>query len=107
MLALIGLPLTALAQAGILAHPLTSNVWELLALVGPFGVVFGLGAILVIGPIIRAQGERYQHREIKPEEVKPHTNGTSKVATTLRQQDSAHREGEAVAGPARRDETRN
>jgi hypothetical protein len=104
VLALLDHPLTMLAQAGILGHAMVTDVWSMLALVGPFGILFGLGAILVIGPIVKAQGERYQHREVKPE-VKPHTNGTSKVASTLRHQESTHREGQVVA--ARRDETRN
>jgi hypothetical protein len=96
-----------LGQAAILAHPLTSNVWELLALVGPFGLVFGLGAILVIGPIVRSQGERYQHREIKPEEVRPHTNGTSKAQAAHKQQDPDRSKGGVVAAPGRRDENSN
>lgn len=103
MLALLDHPMTMLAQTAILAHAMFTDVWSMLALVGPFGILFGLGAILVIGPIVKTQGERYQHREIKPE-VKPHTNGTSKVATALEQK-AVHREGEVVA--AWRDETRN
>lgn len=103
MLALLALPLTMVAETPILAHAMITDVWSMLALVGPFGILFGLGAILVIGPIVKTQGERYQHREITPE-VKPHTNGTSKVATALRQE-SVHREGEVVA--VRGDETRN
>jgi hypothetical protein len=104
VLALLALPLTMLAHTAILAHAMITDVWSMLALVGPFGILFGLGSILVIGPIVKAQGERYQHREITPE-VKPHTNGTSKVATAVRHQESMPREGEVVA--AWRDETRN
>lgn len=104
MLALLDHQLTVLAQTAIVAHTMITDVWSMLALVGPFGILFGLGAILVIGPIVKSQGERYQHREVKPE-VKPHTNGHSKVASTLRQQDPTRREGEVVA--ARGDETRN
>jgi hypothetical protein len=48
----------ALAQA-ILAHTMAQSTLELLALVGPFAIVFGAGAVLVVGPVIRSQGERY------------------------------------------------
>ena len=61
--------------AAALLHAQTADVWELLALVGPFTVVFGAGAVLVIVPIVRAQGERYEHREVRPEESKPSRNG--------------------------------
>jgi hypothetical protein len=107
VLTLLAHPLTMLAQTPVLAHAMTSNVWELLALVGPFGIVFGAGVLLVIGPIVRSQGERYQHREIRPEEVRPHTNGTSKSTASLPRQDSAEGHGGVVAAPARGDESRN
>ena len=58
-----------------LLHAQTTDVWELLALVGPFTVVFGAGILLVIMPIVRAQGERYQHREHRPEEGEASRNG--------------------------------
>jgi hypothetical protein len=58
-----------------LLHAQTADVWELLALVGPFTVVFGAGAVLVILPIVRAQGERYEHRELRADEVEPSRNG--------------------------------
>jgi hypothetical protein len=53
----------ALAQA-ILAHTMAQSSLELLALIGPFAVVFGAGAVLVIGPVVRSQGERYVQRPI-------------------------------------------
>jgi hypothetical protein len=47
-----------LAQA-ILAHTMAQSTVELLALIGPFALVFGAGAVLVIGPVVKSQGERY------------------------------------------------
>ncbi|HKF76922.1 MAG TPA: hypothetical protein VKF59_12320 [Candidatus Dormibacteraeota bacterium] len=46
-------------------HVVTSDPWELVALIGPFSVVFGAGIILVILPIVRAGGERYENREFR------------------------------------------
>jgi hypothetical protein len=66
-----------LARA-ILAHSMAQSIWEMLALIGPFAIVFGAGAVLVIGPIVRNQGERYQHRPIRGDEAAPHTNGSAK-----------------------------
>jgi hypothetical protein len=66
-----------LARA-ILAHSMAQSVWEMLALIGPFAIVFGAGAVLVIGPIVRNQGERYQHRPIRGDEAPPPTNGSAK-----------------------------
>jgi hypothetical protein len=48
----------ALAQA-VLAHTMAQSTVELLALIGPFALVFGAGAVLVIGPVVKSQGERY------------------------------------------------
>jgi len=48
----------ALAQA-LLAHTMAQSTLELLALIGPFAIIFGAGAVLVIGPMVRGQGERY------------------------------------------------
>ena len=53
----------ALAQA-ILAHTMAQSSLELLALIGPFAIVFGAGALLVIGPVVRSQGERYGQQPI-------------------------------------------
>lgn len=47
-----------LAQA-ILAHTMAQSTIELLALIGPFAILFGAGAVLVIGPVVRSQGDRY------------------------------------------------
>jgi hypothetical protein len=47
-----------LAQA-VLAHTMAQSTLELLALIGPFAVIFGAGAVLVVGPVIRGEGERY------------------------------------------------
>jgi hypothetical protein len=58
-----------------LLHAQTTDVWELLALVGPFAIVFGAGAVLVIIPIVRSQGERYQHRELGADDVESSRNG--------------------------------
>ena len=66
-----------LARA-VLAHSMAQSIWEMLALIGPFAIVFGAGAVLVIGPIVRTQGERYQHRPIRGDETTPPTNGCTK-----------------------------
>jgi hypothetical protein len=66
-----------LARA-VLAHSMAQSIWEMLALIGPFAIVFGAGAVLVIGPIVRPQGERYQHRPIRGDETAPPTNGSTK-----------------------------
>jgi hypothetical protein len=58
-----------------LLHAQTADVWELLALVGPFTIVLGAGVVLVIVPIVRAQGERYEHRELRPDETEASRNG--------------------------------
>lgn len=63
---------------GILAHSMAQSIWEMLALVGPFAIVFGAGAVLIIGPIVRHGGERYQHRPIRGDETETHSNGSSK-----------------------------
>jgi hypothetical protein len=63
---------------GILAHSMMQSVWEMLALIGPFAIVFGAGAVLIIGPIVRHGGERYQHHPIRGDEKPPHTNGSTK-----------------------------
>ena len=61
----------------ILAHSMAQSIWEMLALIGPFAIVFGAGAVLVIGPIVRNQGERYQHHPIRGDEAAPPTNGSA------------------------------
>jgi hypothetical protein len=61
----------------LLAHSMAQSTLELLALIGPFAVVFGAGAILVIGPIIRSQGDKYQHQPIRGDENPAHTNGSN------------------------------
>jgi hypothetical protein len=76
----------ALAQA-ILAHTMAQSSLELLALIGPFAVVFGAGAILVIGPVVRSQGERY---------VQPITANTTETPGIA----SAEGAPLAAAGPA-------
>ena len=65
----------AMTLAAHFLHVPATDPWEVLALVGPFGVVFGAGVILVIIPIVRAGGDRYQHRELRGDEQKPHANG--------------------------------
>ncbi len=66
-----------LARA-VLAHSMAQSIWEMIALIGPFAIVFGAGAVLVIGPIVRSQGERYQHHAIRGDETHAHTNGSTK-----------------------------
>ena len=62
----------------ILAHSMAQSTFELLALLGPFAIVFGAGVLLVIGPIIKSGGERYQHHPIRGDEKPAHTNGSTK-----------------------------
>ena len=64
------------AQA-IPAHSMAQSTLELLALLGPFAIIFGAGAVLVIGPMVRSGGDRYQHHAIRGDEKPPHTNGNS------------------------------
>ncbi|HVS43640.1 MAG TPA: hypothetical protein VMU20_15415 [Candidatus Dormibacteraeota bacterium] len=52
----------ALAQA-VLAHTMAQSTLELLALIGPFAVIFGAGAVLVIGPVIRDGQNRYSSHQ--------------------------------------------
>jgi hypothetical protein len=66
-----------LLAGAILAHSMAQSTFELLALLGPFAIVFGAGALLVIGPIIRTQGDRYQHQPIRGDEKPASTNGHS------------------------------
>ena len=56
-------------------HAQMTDIWEVLALIGPFAIVFGAGVVLIIMPIVRAQGERYQHRELRAGEQETSANG--------------------------------
>jgi len=56
-------------------HTMAQSAMELLALIGPAAVIFGAGTLVVIMPIIRAGGERYQHREHVPGEVPSNGHG--------------------------------
>jgi hypothetical protein len=67
-----------LLAGAILAHTAVQNAFELLALMGPFAIVFGAGALLIIGPIVKHQGDRYQHQPIRGDEKPAHTNGSTK-----------------------------
>lgn len=60
----------ALAQA-ILAHTLAQSTFELLALLGPFAIIFGAGAVLVVGPVVRSGGERYSPHQATATETSP------------------------------------
>jgi hypothetical protein len=51
-----------LAQA-VLAHTMAQSTLELLALIGPFAVIFGAGAVLVLGPVVKSGGERYSEHQ--------------------------------------------
>jgi hypothetical protein len=66
-----------LLAGALLAHSMAQSTFELLALLGPFAIVFGAGVLLVIGPIIRSGGEKYQHHPIRGDEKPLHTNGNS------------------------------
>jgi hypothetical protein len=67
-----------LMARAVLAHTMAQSIWEILALIGPFAIVFGAGAVLVIGPIVRSQGERYQHHPIRGDEKPAPTNGNTR-----------------------------
>ena len=51
--------LAALAQP-ILAHTMAQSTLELLALMGPIALLFGIGSVIVLSPVVRAEGERYR-----------------------------------------------
>jgi len=50
---------------------------ELIALIGPAAVIFGAGALLVIMPIVRLGGDRYQHEQFQAKDVSSDGNGRS------------------------------
>jgi hypothetical protein len=51
-----------LISHAVLGHTMAQSTVELLALIGPFALLFGLGTVLVINPIVKSEGERYQQR---------------------------------------------
>ena len=53
----------------IYLHTMAQSVMELLALIGPAAVIFGAGTFVIILPIVRAGGERYQHKEVEAHPV--------------------------------------
>jgi hypothetical protein len=79
----------------VLAHTMAQNVWEIMALVGPFAIVFIAGAVLIIGPLIRHGGDRYQHHPIRGDEKPPQTNGSTKPSRAAAS--SEHSEGQVAA----------
>jgi len=83
-----------LARA-LLAHSMAQSTLELLALIGPFAIVFGAGAVLVIGPIIKSGGEKYQHHPIRGDEEPSHTNGSTKPSRAAASSEST--EGRVAA----------
>jgi len=48
---------------------------DLIALIGPVAVIFGVGAFLVIMPIVRLGGDRYQHEEYQARGVSSNGHG--------------------------------
>lgn len=56
-------------------HTMAQSAMELLALIGPPAVIFGAGTFIVILPIVRSGGERYQHKEYEPHQVGHNGNG--------------------------------
>ncbi len=56
-------------------HTMAQSAMELLALIGPAAVLFGAGMFIVILPIVRSGGERYQHKEYEPHQVGQNGNG--------------------------------
>jgi hypothetical protein len=83
-----------LARA-VLAHTMAQNIWEILALIGPFAIVFGAGAVLIIGPLVRHGGDRYKHHPIRGDEKPQHTNGSTKPSRAAASSD--HSEGQVAA----------
>ncbi len=69
--------MAGIMSLAVFLHVLSSDPWEVMALVGPFGVVFGAGIWLIIRPIVRSGGERYEHIEYRPDgkQVPPNGNG--------------------------------
>jgi len=59
----------------IYLHSPAQSVMELLALIGPVAVIFGAGTFLIILPIVRAGGERYQHKEVEARQVGSNGDG--------------------------------
>lgn len=59
----------------ILLHGEVADIWELAALILPFGVIFGVGIFLILMPVVRAQGDRYMYREVKPDKEPGLANG--------------------------------
>ena len=55
----------------VLAHSMAQSTMELLALMGPFAIIFGAGAVLVVGPVVRSGGERYSPHQATATETPP------------------------------------
>jgi hypothetical protein len=87
-----------LMARALVAHTMAQSIWELLALIGPFAIVFGAGAILVIGPIVKAQGDRYQHQPIRGDEAPAHTNGSTKPSRAAASSEPSETEVAASSG---------
>jgi hypothetical protein len=73
-----------LAQALPLAHTMAQSTLEILALIGPFGVIFGAGAVLVLGPVVKSGGQRYSEHQATALETPPVAGGERRdvIATT-------------------------
>ncbi len=89
----------------LLAHSMAQSIWEILALIGPFAIVFGAGAVLIIGPIVRHQGERYQHQPIRGDEKPVHTNGNTKPSRAATSPGSPEDQVAATPTPAPGDDS--
>ena len=57
--------------------------------------ILGIGAVLIIGPLVRHHGERYQHHPIRGDEKPPQTNGSTKPSRAAAS--SEHSEGQVAA----------
>jgi hypothetical protein len=68
----------------IYLHTMAQSAMELLALIGPAAVIFGAGTLVVLMPIIRAGGERYQHKEHVPGELPSNGHGHKKTSKAER-----------------------
>ena len=77
-------------------HSPAQSVMELLALVGPTAVILGAGTFLVFIPIVRAGGERYQHKEYEPHQVGHNGDGHGPKS------DAGKAEKKAPPSPVRR-----
>ncbi len=89
--------MVGILSLAVFLHLQASDPWEIMALVGPFGAVFGAGIWLIIRPIVRSGGERYEHLEYRVDKDHIPRNGNGHGAGHPR---PAADKAEKVAPPA-------